>query len=738
MRGRMIVATLGATALGRGLAKILALLLVMGASAVATLAAEPTPPVLAPVEISKVEAELLRLESSAGRKYTMIRYPLPKPGSVPHILAIDKDDYVWFSESGGRFAQHFIDRPPANRVGRLDQDGTISEWRLGAGDTSPMGIVFDAEGNLWITERLADRITRMGRDGSTLRFDIPTKDSWPTGIAIDSKGRVWFTETKGNNLGVLDPTTGVIVEYPFPLPKTRATGIAVDHDDKIWIAERDVNIIGRFDPDTAEFQQFTLPTPNSKPCAVAVDGKGQIWFSERNGGKIGIIHSNGTIQEFPLADCFAGPFLLVPDKQGAIWFSQIFSNRIGRFDPSSRQFEHFDIPGGRINPAGVALDSKGNVWFAEQYSNRVGLLVRTDLAYIGDSVVGDKDRPILADQDSYSFDQFAIPTPQSIPGIVEVDGNDTVWFTEMGGGFIGPGFPPGAPGGKIGFIRDGVPGELPTPTPSSGPTSLGLDPTNGDLWVSLRAVNKIARIRDSRIEEFYIPVPDSFPIGVSLDDSGNVWVALSKTSQIARFSPDGAWRFIDLPERDANPRTVFVDRNNVPWFSEKNGNHIGRIDTESWTYKRWRIPTRLAWPLSIIDDERGNIWFAQMRSDKLAKFDPRSERITEYKLPLQSAPFKIIHDPENQAIWISTVFANAVLRFDIASAKVVAAYRIPNDGVWVGGIARDSAHCFWVTEQFGNRVDRLCIDGVAKFGAKFGEPAGASPAASQSATVNRQ
>src|SRR5690242_18464038 len=42
--------------------------------------------------------------SSLGQKYTVSTYDVPTPDAVPHILAIDSDNHVWFSESGGRFA----------------------------------------------------------------------------------------------------------------------------------------------------------------------------------------------------------------------------------------------------------------------------------------------------------------------------------------------------------------------------------------------------------------------------------------------------------------------------------------------------------------------------------------------------------------------------------------------------------------------------------------------------------
>lgn len=105
-----------------------------------------------------------------------------------------------------------------------------------------------------------------------------------------------------------------------------------------------------------------------------------------------------------------------------------------------------------------------------------------------------------------------------------------------------------------------------------------------------------------------------------------------------------------------------------------------------------------------------------MRSDRLGMLDRKTKQMTEYRLPLQSAPFKILYDGPQKAFWVSTVFANAILRFDLDSRSVVAAYRVPSEGAWVGGLDRDADDCIWFSEQFANKIARLCIDGVARVG----------------------
>jgi virginiamycin B lyase len=648
--------------------------------------------------------------SSAGQKYTVVTYAVPTADAVPHIIAIDGNDHVWFSESGGRFAGKFLDVPAQSKIGRIDGNGSITEWTFPEEGTSPMGLIFDPRGELWIAERLANRITRMSPDGTVRHFAIPTPNAWPTGIALDSKGGVWFTETKGNRIGRVDPASGKVEEFAFAPEGMSATGIAIDADDRVWAAGRDANIIAKFDPATAKFDYFTLPTPNAKPCGITVDAQNRVWFTQRNAGKLATINKDGTILEFALKERTSGPFLPVVDRQGNIWFSQLWSNKIAKFDPRKREFEEFEVADTLNHVAGIAIDSRGNIWFASQTTNKVGVISRQNLAYFApEQAPAAPQRLAVYDTDRYGFTSFEVPTRQSIPGIVEVDPADTVWFTQMGGGFVGPGFPPGPPGSKIGFIRDGKIGELATPTPESGPTSMAVDAKNGDVWATLRSANKIALIRNDKVTEFDLPVADTFPVGITVDHEHNVWVALSTVGALARRTPSGDWRVLNLPDRKGNPRTIYADRQGRIWYTEKDGNRLGLVDQTAWTVREWKIPTRVAWPLSLAEDDAGNVWFAQMRADKLARFDLATEQFDEYRLPAHSAPFKILFDGVKRIFWISTVFGNSVLRFDIDSARVTAAYRVPNEGVWLGGIARTRDGCLWVTEQFGNRVDRLCL-----------------------------
>src|SRR5437667_5623835 len=89
-----------------------------------------------------------------------------------------------------------------------------------------------------------------------------------------------------------------------------------------------------------------------------------------------------------------------------------------------------------------------------------------------------------------SISEFAIPTPESLPGEIVAGPDGAFWFTEY-------------KGNKIGRITpEGAITEFAVPTSSSQPNSLLVGP-DGNLWFAELNRNKIARITPAgRITEF--------------------------------------------------------------------------------------------------------------------------------------------------------------------------------------------------------------------------------------------
>ncbi len=85
---------------------------------------------------------------------------------------------VWFADIMG------------DRIGRIDEDGTVTAFALGEG-AKPHAVVADDAGGCWFTEWGGNRIGHVTADGTITGHDLPVENSEPHGIAIAPDGAVW-------------------------------------------------------------------------------------------------------------------------------------------------------------------------------------------------------------------------------------------------------------------------------------------------------------------------------------------------------------------------------------------------------------------------------------------------------------------------------------------------------------------------------------------------------------------
>src|SRR4030066_1783611 len=112
-----------------------------------------------------------------------------------------------------------------------------------------------------------------------------------------------------------------------------------------------------------------------------------------------------TVQEWEIPTPNSAPHDIVVDKNGIVWFTEIDTNKIGRFDPNTKQFIEYPIETPSAGPHGLVVDDAGNVWFTEVGAGKIGKL----------------------DPQTEIIEEFQTPTPNSGPHTPILD-NDTLWF----------------------------------------------------------------------------------------------------------------------------------------------------------------------------------------------------------------------------------------------------------------------------------------------------------------------
>jgi streptogramin lyase/plastocyanin len=302
--------------------------------------------------------------------------------------------------------------------------------------------------------------------------------------------------------------------------------------------------------------------------------------------------------------------------------------------------------------------------------------------------------------------EFVIPTADAGPRMIiasRVD--DTMWFTEGGGGFYG--FEDVPAQNKLAQVdHTGRIIEYATPTPGTDGTAVGVDSlvmdATGAIWFTERVANRIGRLDPSGvIREFPLPTKDGYVLGIDLDHQGNLWFAERHGNRLGRMTPDGLLSFVTLLQKDSEPRTVFVDSRQRVWYTARVANEIGYYDPAAARLVHLQIPTKLARPAGICETSDGTIYFVEMVGNKLARVI--GDQITEFALPTRfSAPFKCAVDARDN-VWFTQVFGNSVGKFDPRTGRIVE-FKIPTADSRPGGIAIDSKGRIWFTEQKGNKI----------------------------------
>ena len=290
-----------------------------------------------------------------------------KPGSHPHDVAPapEANGPVYFT------AQH------TGKLGILNPStGAVDEIALGAG-WAPHGVIVGPDSAAWITDSGLNAIVRYDPKNRAIRtWPLPADaaDANLNTLTFDRRGRVWFTGQSGY-YGRLVIDSGDVKVWKSPRGRG-PYGIAATPDGDIYYASLAGNHIARIDMDTGQATVIDPPTPRQGARRVWSDSRGNIWVSYWNTGHVGRYDpASRTWKEWKVPGN-AHAYAVWVDEHDKVWLTEWESNAIVRFDPRSETFESYPS-----NRAGATvrqlLGRRGEVWGAESGNNRLVRLTAT-------------------------------------------------------------------------------------------------------------------------------------------------------------------------------------------------------------------------------------------------------------------------------------------------------------------------------------------------------------------------
>jgi virginiamycin B lyase len=263
----------------------------------------------------------------------------------------------------------------AQRTGKLGildpKTGKVEEIALGL-NSAPHGVIVGPDGAAWITDGGQNAIVRV--DGTTRAvkvWPLPADSGYTNlnTLTFDRRGRVWFTGQSGF-YGKLEPATGEVRVWPAPRGRG-PYGIATTPGGDVYYASLAGNHIARIDVETGVATVIEPPTANQGARRVWPDSQGRIWVSYWNTGHVGR-YDPATKQwmEWKLPGEAPRAYSVWVDPADKVWLTDWSVNAIVRFDPVTARFDSFPSNRPRADVRQM-LGRNGEAWGAESGTDRL-------------------------------------------------------------------------------------------------------------------------------------------------------------------------------------------------------------------------------------------------------------------------------------------------------------------------------------------------------------------------------
>jgi virginiamycin B lyase len=238
-------------------------------------------------------------------------------------------------------------------------------------------------------------------------YDLPRPETLPHDAAADADGNIWYGDFGTHMLGMLDPKTGKVVEYPLPITKPGAPlgslDLVLDKQGNIWMGTMYQGSLAKFDRKTKSFQTWGSPTFKDRDEAriamvmpINDDVDGQVWIGGDNEYQVDVKtgewktvdYSVGLPKDSPLIKELSS-YGVASDSKNNFYGMNLNGTYIIKVDAKTKKVTPYATPSPNAGPRRGHMDAQDRLWFAEFRGNRIAMF----------------------DTRSGKFQEWAVPTP---------------------------------------------------------------------------------------------------------------------------------------------------------------------------------------------------------------------------------------------------------------------------------------------------------------------------------------
>ncbi len=212
----------------------------------------------------------------------------------------------------------------------------------------PIGLAFDASGNLFAADSLSNSIVKITPAGIASIFAAGV--NFPTGVAFDGSGNLYVSE--GGFPGRVLKFTPAGVKSTFAGGLDVTKGLAFDRSGNLFVlTQGGDNDSGRVLKFTPGGTKTTFGSGLQNPAGLAFDASGNLFVSDYNGDRIVEFTPAGIESTF--ASGIAGPEGLAFDQSGNLFVANTSSGTILKFTPAGTKST---FASGLNSPFGLAFE----------------------------------------------------------------------------------------------------------------------------------------------------------------------------------------------------------------------------------------------------------------------------------------------------------------------------------------------------------------------------------------------
>jgi copper transport protein len=209
------------------------------------------------------------------------------------------------------------------------------------------------------------------------------------------------------------------------------------------------------------------------------------------------------------------------------------------------------------------------------------------------------------------------------------------------------------------------------------PSGIAIDPSSTNIWLSLATANEVLRFNiqgKNFSNPIKLPSQNATPLGIVIDQSGQIWIAESGTGKLGNIDPTKNYKVTEYaPAGGANntlksPTTLLIDPNtdNI-YISEHDGHTVSVFNPILKTFNKFPPLNPKGLPFGMALDNYRNLWVAEHVINKITVIDPSTGENKDVNIPQQSPFVQWITSDSQGNIWLAEQRANSLAEITITA-----------------------------------------------------------------------